>query len=152
MEVKQLTLCVIVKNHQILLGMKKRGFGKGNWNGFGGKVQNGETVKQAAIRECKEEAGIDVIDVKSRGNLIFTFEEDVLALFVHVFIATAFSGDPKETEEMKPEWFSFEKIPYSQMWPDDIHWLPNILSGKRIRGRFHLRNHSHLLQFEVENV
>lgn len=32
----------------VLLGMKKRGFGAGKWNGFGGKVQPGETIEEAA--------------------------------------------------------------------------------------------------------
>ena len=35
---------------QILLGLKKRGFGEGKWNGFGGKVQPGESIAQGAIR------------------------------------------------------------------------------------------------------
>ncbi len=35
----------------MLLGEKKRGFGEGYFNGFGGKVEAGETVQQAAIRE-----------------------------------------------------------------------------------------------------
>ena len=39
----------------MLLGMKKRGFGTGKWNGFGGKVEVGETVADAAQRELEEE-------------------------------------------------------------------------------------------------
>ncbi len=42
----------------VLLGMKKRGFGAGKWNGFGGKVEKGESNTQAAIRELEEESGI----------------------------------------------------------------------------------------------
>lgn len=46
------------ENRHVLLGMKKRGFGKGKWNGFGGKVEQGETMVESAVRELKEEAGI----------------------------------------------------------------------------------------------
>ena len=42
----------------VLLGMKKRGFGVGKWNGFGGKVENGETVFDGAMRELQEECSI----------------------------------------------------------------------------------------------
>ncbi len=35
---------------RVLLGMKKRGFGAGKWNGFGGKVDPGETIVEAAAR------------------------------------------------------------------------------------------------------
>jgi len=38
--------------------MKKRGFGVGKWNGFGGKVENGETVFDGAMRELQEECSI----------------------------------------------------------------------------------------------
>ena len=40
--------------------MKKRGFGVGKWNGFGGKVEAGETVVEAAAREVTEECGYSV--------------------------------------------------------------------------------------------
>jgi 8-oxo-dGTP pyrophosphatase MutT (NUDIX family) len=44
---------------RLLLGMKKRGFGAGKWNGFGGKIEVGETPRAAAIREMKEEACVE---------------------------------------------------------------------------------------------
>nr|CAD7569503.1 unnamed protein product [Timema californicum] len=48
---KVLTLAIIRDGGNVLLGMKKRGFGKGKWNGFGGKVELGETIHQAAVRK-----------------------------------------------------------------------------------------------------
>ena len=47
---KLLTLVFIIEPERILLGMKKRGFGAGWWNGFGGKVQSDETIEEAARR------------------------------------------------------------------------------------------------------
>ena len=47
---KLLTLVLVCNETQVLLGMKKRGFGEGRWNGFGGKVESGETITEAAIR------------------------------------------------------------------------------------------------------
>ena len=48
---KILTLVIPVQGDHCLLGLKKRGFGTGYWNGFGGKVKEGETVMDAAMRE-----------------------------------------------------------------------------------------------------
>ena len=45
-------------NARLLLGMKRRGFGAGRYNGFGGKVEASETPQQGAERELFEEAGI----------------------------------------------------------------------------------------------
>ncbi len=47
---KLLTLVFARQPGKILLGMKKRGFGEGRWNGFGGKVEKGETIEQGARR------------------------------------------------------------------------------------------------------
>ncbi len=44
------TLVSVIKDDKILLGLKKRGFGVGWWNGFGGKINNGETIEEAAKR------------------------------------------------------------------------------------------------------
>ena len=55
---KVMTLLMVVQGQRVLLGEKKRGFGEGFWNGFGGKVDAGESVDEAALRELREEAGI----------------------------------------------------------------------------------------------
>lgn len=134
---KLLTLCLVCRDGQILLGMKKRGFGQGRWNGFGGKVEEGETIEQAAARELREECGIEPKEMRELGVLDFSFDNDPKVLEVHIFKVTDFSGAPVETEEMKPEWFSFEDIPFSQMWSDDVYWMPFLLEGKTFRGGFH---------------
>jgi len=47
---KLLTLVLVVQPGRVLLGLKKRGFGAGKWNGFGGKVEPGETIEEGARR------------------------------------------------------------------------------------------------------
>lgn len=47
---KILTLVLVHNAKQVLLGMKKRGFGVGRWNGFGGKVEQNESIVEAAKR------------------------------------------------------------------------------------------------------
>ncbi len=49
----------------------------------------------------------------------------------------SYTGDPVETEEMKPEWFAFDKIPFDHMWSDDAFWLPLLIEGKSFEGVFH---------------
>ena len=56
---RDVNLCYLLKENKILLGYKKRGFGKDKWNGLGGKVDPGETIEGSAVRETKEEIGID---------------------------------------------------------------------------------------------
>ncbi len=135
-KVKPLTLCMIHKDSKILLAMKKRGFGAGRWNGYGGKLAEGETLEQAALREIQEESGITSAELEKKGIITFEFENDPVSLEVHIFDVTSYEGEPVETEEMKPQWFDIDKIPYEQMWSDDPHWLPLLLEGKKFRGKF----------------
>jgi hypothetical protein len=71
-----LAFCRRADPKTILLGMKRRGFGAGRWNGFGGKVEPDETVRQAAVRELVEESGVVVHedDAIQVGVLRFTFQ------------------------------------------------------------------------------
>lgn len=134
---KILTLCMVCKDGEILLGLKKRGFGEGRWNGFGGKVEEGETIEDAAARELREEAGIELGAQKKIGILDFSFANDPKLLEVHVFKVTDFTRSPVESEEMKPQWFKFSDIPFDQMWSDDEQWFPYMLGDKPFRGKFH---------------
>jgi len=133
---KILTLCLLRKDDQILLGMKKYGFGAGKWNGFGGKLDFGETIEQAARREMQEESSVIVENLEKRGVLDFEFQGNSEILEVHVFHTQNFTGMPKETNEMRPQWFEIDHIPYDKMWPDDEFWIPLFLEGKKFRGRF----------------
>jgi 8-oxo-dGTP diphosphatase/2-hydroxy-dATP diphosphatase len=133
---KQLTLTIIHQDSQILLGMKKRGFGAGRWNGFGGKVEPGETIAEAAARELFEESNVVADDLLDIGTLIFKFIDETPDLEVHIFRATKFSGEPQETEEMRPQWFKIKDIPYEKMWADDVLWLPLLIDGKKFKGEF----------------
>ncbi len=128
------TLAIIEKDDKVLLAMKKRGFGEGWWNGYGGKVKKDETVEKAMIRELEEESSIIAKDFKERGVINFFFQGTDKEIEMHIFEVTDYEGDPKETEEMAPKWFNKENIPYDKMWPADKEWMPIFFEGKDIEG------------------
>jgi len=109
--------------------MKKRGFGEGRWNGFGGKVEMGESVAEGAARELMEESCLkaNVEHLDEIGEMNFKFIGDPVELEVHVFQVFQWEGFEKETEEMRPQWWDENKVPFSQMWPDDELWFPHLL-------------------------
>ena len=110
----------------ILLGFKKRGFGKGWWNGFGGKLEGGETYEESAKRETLEEVGIHIDNLVHIANLLFYFDDDLDV--VSRAYKTVFKNDPVETEEMRPQFFPASKLPFDQMWAADRLWVPKALS------------------------
>uniref|UniRef100_A0A8C5R2H3 Oxidized purine nucleoside triphosphate hydrolase n=1 Tax=Leptobrachium leishanense TaxID=445787 RepID=A0A8C5R2H3_9ANUR len=149
---KLLTLVFVVQPSKILLGMKKRGFGMGRWNGFGGKVQPGETIEEAAKRELWEESCLTVNTLEKIGQIKFEFVGSTELFDVHVFHTDHFIGEPAESEEMRPQWFELEKIPFDGMWPDDIYWLPLLLKKKKFLGYFKFEGYDKILEYTLEEV
>ncbi|MEK7488181.1 MAG: 8-oxo-dGTP diphosphatase [Patescibacteria group bacterium] len=150
---KILTLCVVHEHPRVLLGMKKRGFGEGRWNGFGGKVQEGETIEGAAKRELLEEAGVSLGSIERVGRLDFEFAatpDEILE--VHIFRGADVQGEPTESDEMKPQWFHVDEIPFSSMWPDDKHWFPMLLEGKKFCGRFLFGEGDAILEMDLSEM
>ena len=135
----QTTLVYIIDGEQILLAMKKRSHGVGKWNGPGGKVQAGESVEEAACREVKEEVGLDVKpeDLQSVGEVEFVYEaRPDTTNHCFVFLTRRFSGDPIESDEMRPQWFPLNNLPWEEMWESDKLWLEEALVGKVVHYRF----------------
>ena len=141
------TLLFIVQGEQVLLIRKKRGLGAGKINGPGGKIEAGETPMQCAIREIHEELVITTLDPEHHGEVRFQFI-DGYSVHVHIFVASQFTGTPTETDEALPLWFSKDNIPYHEMWADDVIWLPRVLHGESVDGRF-LFDEDTLLAHEV---
>lgn len=149
---KVLTLALWVKDGQMLLGMKKRGFGQGNWNGFGGKVEEGETIDAATKREMQEECGVTIQEMEKVAINTFRFVDDQRVLEVHMYRVTAATGEPVETDEMAPKWFSIDQIPLDAMWDDDRYWMSHFLSGQKFIGEFHFDAHSKVDEYNMKFV
>ncbi|SDQ38737.1 8-oxo-dGTP diphosphatase [Natronobacterium texcoconense] len=141
------TLCFPLRGHDdaidgdttvdVLLIEKRRGLGEGWYNGPGGKLEDGETPRECAVRETREEVGleIDPESLEKAGELTFLLDGEV-HIVCHVYRTEEFSGEPTPSEEARPEWFAVEDVPYDQMWEDDRLWLPGVLDGKTVVGEF----------------
>ncbi len=128
------TLVFLVRAGRVLLIHKKRGLGAGKINGPGGRVADGESPAECAVREVREELGVTAKGVAPCGEIWFQ-QTDGYSLRIHVFRASDCEGEPVETDEAVPLWVPLERIPYEEMWADDRLWLPLLLEGRRFRAR-----------------
>lgn len=124
------TLIFLKRDKEILLGLKTRGHGINTWIGFGGKLENGETLMECAKRELKEESNLEA-DLKHVGVLYHNLKEKDCLKIVHLFTGTNISNEVKESDEMKSiRWIPYEGIPYDKMLPDFKEWLKFILQDE----------------------
>ncbi len=157
MKIRDVTLLFLVKksdgkiNH-VCLGMKKCGFGMNKWNGVGGKVEIHESIEDAAKRETIEEIGVSVKELKKVAELSMYYNNPMHNQLVHVYLSEKWEGDPQESKEMNPKWFSVKELPYSDMWPDDIFWLPEILRGTLLKATFCFEENDVIRKKEINIV
>ena len=154
---KNTTLVFLYKpdEEMLLLAMKKRGFGQRRWNGVGGKLNEGESIREAAVRETEEEISVKIRadDLTQVAILDFFFEQKAeWNQQVHVFFVTKWEGEPVESEEMKPQWFANAGIPFTEMWSDDVIWLPEVLKGSGVRASFTFGENDMVTKHHMKSV
>jgi 8-oxo-dGTP diphosphatase len=137
---QQATICFPIRGSEILLGMKKErpggnNFGVGKWNGFGGRQEAGEAIRDVARRELEEESGLVAAadDLEEVAHVAF-FEDEAPMFECTIFLVRAWQGVERETDEMRPRWFDVADVPYGTMWAGDHYWLPLVLAGKKFDG------------------
>lgn len=151
MDKLETTLCLLKRNNEILLAMKKRGFGEGKYNGVGGKIEFDETPEDAMIRETQEEINVTPIKYEKVGLIEFDeyYKGNKQNLVFHLYMVYDWTGKISESEEMSPKWFNINNIPYEKMFPDDKYWLPLILKGKKVKAYFDFDENWNLLSKEI---
>ena len=154
----QTTLGYLIKGkenkREVLLAMKKRSFGKGLWNGSGGKPKSRESLRRCLLREMAEELGVKINLKETKQVALFHFyfpkPKSDWNQDVHVFMVKKWHGIPHETEEMKPKWFKIGSLPYKKMWPDDTLWFPLVLSGQTLEASFRFKNNGQIGSYIIE--
>jgi len=149
---KIMTLCILRDGERVLLGLKKVRLGAGRWNGFGGKVEEGEDIEAAAKREVLEESGIEVGEIEKIGVCEFHSPVRPFVVEMHIFQSSDFSGTPIETDEMMPQWFDISNLPKDEMWKSDLYWWPYFLDGKPFNGRFVFDENDNVVEKNVRLI
>lgn len=87
---------------------------RGFWSQPGGSLDWGETPRQAAEREIKEELGVEIEIIEDFGYMTAPIPEDKQHWIVINFLAKIKSGEPKIMEPDKHDalqWFSLSNLP-----------------------------------------
>ncbi|MFC4768356.1 NUDIX hydrolase [Effusibacillus consociatus] len=129
--------CILRKGDQLLMLQKPR---RGWWVAPGGKVEIGESLLEAVVREFQEETGLALIRPELRG--VFTVllqegEELVDHWMLFTFYTESFTGQLNTIcEEGNLEWIGIDTLEHRPMAEGDRIFLkhivhhPTVLTGK----------------------
>lgn len=98
------------------------------WEFVGGKVDPGETMEQALIRECREELAVEI----SVGDVFMEVVHEYPDLLVKLtlFHAAIASGVPQMLEHNDLRWITVKEIPQYDFCPADVDILKKLMEGK----------------------
>ena len=107
--IRKAVRCYLIKDNEVVVTKYKKGNKKeGYYDIPGGKIEEGESPKQTAIREMKEETGIEIQNLKYKG--IMTIEYPDRLFIVDTFLTKEYEGEPQEFEENTSEWIDIDEL------------------------------------------
>lgn len=130
---KLISTCILRENDKVLMLKKpKRG-----WYAMpGGKMESGESVKESAVREFREETGLRLTDAELQGVFTFVIQDKEKKLeewMMFTFYAEQYEGELlEESAEGIMEWVPVERITDKPMAEGDLHLIEHILSSEDI--------------------
>ena len=99
------------------------------WEFAGGKVEKGETKKQALKRECMEELGIEVDAGDIFTEVIHKYPD--ITVHLTLFNAVISKGVPQKLEHNDIKWITPSEIPDYNFCPADVEILEKLTQLKK---------------------
>jgi 8-oxo-dGTP diphosphatase len=103
------------------------------YNGVGGHVEPGETVRDAATRELAEETGILSNNMTLCGMVNVNLPQPSDGVMLFLFTCHVLSSQTQSTQEGTLQWFKWDQLPSNQVVED----LPTLLRLVRTSGKSH---------------
>jgi 8-oxo-dGTP diphosphatase len=130
--VHPMTLVYLVRQGRVFLLKRNpdKDMVPGQWLGVGGKVEPGEDLFVSAARECREEAGVDPLDLQFRGTFTYVSQRPRVGV-LYLFTATSWSGELRaDCEEGTFAWHAIDGIAtIPDLATHQEFFLPRILTN-----------------------
>lgn len=106
------------------------------YNGLGGKFEEGESPRECAIRELKEESGLDALELYLKGNILFPkFDRHGRDWLVFVYRVEKFVGELiLKNHEGEMKWIEQKSLLDLNLWEGDKLFLPHVFEPGHFEG------------------
>lgn len=147
--IRKAVRCFLIKDNKVVVTKYKQGSLKeGYYDIPGGKIEEGEIPKQTAIREMKEETGIDVKNLRYKG--IMTIEYPNRKFVFDTFISNDCAGIPQDFEENTSEWIDIDELLKKEKILSNIMILDRFFIKGLINDNYNFS--MHIVVDEQENI
>lgn len=147
--IRKAVRCYLIKDRKVVVTKYKEGNKKiGYYDIPGGKIEEGETSEQTAIREMQEETGLKVGNLKYKGNMIIEYPNRIFDF--DVFITNESEGEPQEFEENTSEWMGINELLQKEKILSNIMILDRFFIKGLIDDKYNFK--MHIQVDEKENI
>ena len=147
--IRKAVRCYLIKDNKVVVTKYKKGNRKeGYYDIPGGKIEEGEIPKQTAVREMKEETGIDIKNLKYKGIMIIEYPDRKFVF--DTFISNEYDGEPQEFEENTSEWINMNELLQKEKILSNIMILDRFFINGLIKDNYNFS--MHIIVDEQENI
>lgn len=147
--IRRAVRCYLIKENEVVVTKYKSGNRReGYYDIPGGKIEKEETPEQTAIREMKEETGIDVKNLQYKG--IMTIEYPDRIYHFDVFIANEYEGEPQNFPENTSRWIRINELLQSEKILSNIMILDKFFIKGLIEDCYHFN--MYIMVDDKENI
>lgn len=122
------TLTYVVDDDRVLLIHRARQPHRGLWVAPGGKLEPGESPHEGAVREIREETGLEIELPRLRGVVTEVSARPDYQWLLFLFRAGQFSGSLRASDEGELVWCPLDRMPDLPMPESDALWWSHILA------------------------
>ena len=147
--IRKAVRCYLIKDGKVIATKyKEKNKKAGYYDIPGGKIENGENSIQTAIREMKEETGLEVRNLKYKGKMIIEYPNRIFDF--DVFITNESEGEPQEFEENTSEWMEINELLQKEKILSNIMILDRFFIKGLIDAKYNFK--MHIQVDEKENI
>ncbi|CAN5191435.1 hypothetical protein BH09PAT1_BH09PAT1_6760 [soil metagenome] len=155
---QQAILCFLIRDDEILLAESNYRPDKKTWNGITGFVTDTKKLDYDTSKILFDAIKVRTYasDLKKVGVMhLYTISDEHIqekALTQSIFICKKWQGEPRFAGNFRPRWYTFDTIPYDDMFEDTKEWLPKIIDGEKLIIEILSQTNDDTHKTEVRNV